>query len=430
VLAAVLAVSVGAACTPPERTITTAMPPPTSPPASVAPGATVVPPAPLPDPPASASTLPGALLVRTVGGGLAVLRPDGTHLTRIVPEGPDVQVITAAWAPDGSRIAWSQLGVVGGVPSSRVVWSAPDGTHRQEALLSFAAFYLSWDPTGSRVAFLGGEGPLTLGIMERHDGETAGRPLAQGAPFYFSWAPDGDRMITHVADAGLDTLDMEGRERVVAARTGEFQAPAWTSDGTTVVYAAADGQLVARDLQSGRVRDLATLDGGAFLVVSPDGARVAFHARGPEEMDLYDQDLPSIATDMGVHVVGIDGGAEQVVTDVPAMSWSWSPDGRFLAILEPVYLGDDGVRFRWVVWDGHRSFTTEPFVATVASQSEAPFFSQYAQSTSMWSPDGSAFAFAAELPDGTPAIWVQPARRGAEPYPVAPGLTVAWAPAA
>jgi dipeptidyl aminopeptidase/acylaminoacyl peptidase len=194
------------------------------------------------------------------------------------------------------------------------------------------------------------------------------------------------------------------------------------------LYAAQGQGLVARDVESGKIRRLAPLDGFGFLVSSPDGTRVAFHARGLGETDFYDRELPERATDLGVRVMDVEGGPETVVTDAPAMAWSWSPDGRRLAILEPVY--GDTIRFRWVVWDGEGSFATEPFVATVGFQQEAPFFSQYAQSASMWSPDGKAFAYAAEQPDGTPTIWVQPAREGAEPFPVGLGLSVTWSPAA
>ena len=357
IAAALLSSLVAAACTAPERSVTSQPPlgaTTTAPvPSSLSPPAS---PSPIPTPPASAARLPGSLLVRTPGAGLAVVRPDGTQGTEIVHGQPGrLEVVAAAWAPDGSRIAWSQVSAEPGTSPSSVVWSQPDGSGRSDALLSFMAIYLSWDPTASRVAFLGGENEFTLSVMERAEGETAGRPLAHGAPFYFSWAPEGDRMLTHVANTRLDTLTMDGVRRVVEPMTGVFQAPIWTADGSRLLYVSAEERLVARDLATDEVRDLARLDGGAYLVASPDGSRVAYHARGPDEMDFYGEDLAETATDLGVHVVDVRGGRAITVTEAPAMAWSWSPDGSHLAIFEPVYTGD-GVRFRWVVWDGRRTF--------------------------------------------------------------------------
>jgi Tol biopolymer transport system component len=414
-----------AACTTPERTVTTR--PPVSPEAPASDAS--VEPSPLRGPPASAGDLPGRLLVQTTTAGLGVIRPDGTEPTELVRGEPNArEVLTAVWSPDGARIAWSQVDVRDGPPANRVVTSDARGEDRSEARLPFGAFYLSWDPTSSRVAFLGGQTPFTLGVMERSPGEGGGQPLANGAPFYFSWAPDGRRMVTHVASANLDTVKVNGDSLPLERATGPFQAPVWTADGRTLLY-AADDALVARDVASGRVRTLAPLDGFGLMVASADG-RVAFHARGPGEVDFYDRDIAERATDLGVRVVDVDGGPETVVTRAPAVAWSWSPDGRRLAILEPVY-GEDAIRFRWVIWDGRDSFATDPFVATLYSQQRQwPFFTQFAQSTSMWSPDGSAFAFAAEQPDGTPTIWVQQAREGVPAFPVALGVAVAWSPTA
>ena len=425
---AIVAVALMAACTTPERTAT----PPAAASSTSSGGSTQSPSLAdaLPSPPASASELPGALLVRTIEGGLAVVTPDGVAQTGIAVGVPgELRVVTAAWAPDGRRIAWSQLDVAAGVPSAAVLWSDADGGRRSEARLPFAPFYLSWDPTSSRVAFLGGSGPLTLGIAERSGGSLQARPLARGQPFYFSWSPTGGRLVTHVAGSRLDTLTVEGVAQRLEPRTGEFQAPVWTPDGITVIYATSAHHVVARDVATGSERVIADVDGSAFVVLSPDGNRIAFHARGPQELYFYDLALPDRATDLGVRVVGLGAGPEVRATEDPAIAWSWSPDGRRLAILEPVYL-DTAIRFRWVIWSDDGSFATEPFVAGAAFQQDVSFFSQYAQSSKIWAPDSSAIAYPADMADGSVAIWIQPARAGAAPYPITRGTSVAWSPAA
>jgi hypothetical protein len=87
----------------------------------------------------------------------------------------------------------------------------------------------------------------------------------------------------------------------------------------------------------------------------------------------------------------------------------------------------DQIRFRWRIWSDEGSFTTPPFSGSITFLQEAAFFTQFAQSTTMWSPDSSAFAYPAE-DDAGPVILVQPAARGAQPFVVGSGSWVGWSP--
>jgi TolB protein len=380
------------------------------------------------EPPAAASELPGSLLITTAEGGLLTIRPDATQRRALVEVGGDAQVQDAAWAPDGRSIAWSQIDLDdGGLPIARVVIADAHGPDRVESTLEDPAFYLSWDPTSSRVAFLAGIQPAyTLGLVERAGGDPT---LASdtGAPFFLSWAPEGDRLVTHVGASGLDEVDLEGGGQTLD-QTSAFQAPAWSADGRSIAYARTvgsdgEGQLVVRDTQTDRVRPIADVAGTVYLVLSPDGRRVAFHGR-PD--DGTAEPIP----DLGVRIAEVDGSGEMRATTDPAIAWSWSPDGSRLAVLELDLSDPDAPALRWRVWSDRGSFTTPTFTGSAGLQQQASFFTQYVQSTTMWSPDGQAFAYPAGSPDGRALIWVQPARRGAEPFAIAEGARVAWSPPA
>jgi Tol biopolymer transport system component len=406
-----------AGCTASSQTSSTGSLAP-SPSAAPPPSATIAP------PPETASKLPGSLLIVTGDGGLTTMRPDATA-DRVVVEVEDgaVEVQDAVWSPDGRRIAWSQIDVEDGAPATRVVIADPRGGSRAEAQLASPAFYLSWDPTSSRVAILTGTGPsITLSTIEREGGEAV--PLGRGEPFYLSWAPDGDRLVTHVGASGLDEVDVMEGAATRLDETAELQAPAWSADGRTITYARAtddegSGELVVRDTATDRVRSLADVEGAVFLALSPDGRRVAFHGR------------PAVGVDpgeLGVRVVDLDGSGEVRATSQPAYAWSWSPDGERLAVLEPESGPDN--RFHWTIWSDGDSFTTPSFAGTPGLVQRAQYFTQYVQSSTIWSPDGRAIAYPATAIDGRSLIWVQPVREGAAPFPVAEGAKVSWSPAA
>ena len=387
--------------------------------------------------PASASSLPGRLLVVDAGGSLVTVRPDGSERRTLAVASPGILDVTgAAWAPDGQRIVWSQIDRSEGATSAQLVTSDAEGADRRETASPLVPFYLSWDPTSSRVAFLGStQTAVHLGVLDTDP--KAKRQLVsrldQGRSYFFSWAPGGDRLLVHVGAERLDELDLDGSLQTIERAPGLFQAPVWSADGSTFVYAVRGSEghqsLVSRRADGGRTTTMGHADGALSFVVSPDGSKVAYQALGPEELDLYDRDLPHRATHVGVTIIDRATGDHFRLSTQPALAFSWSPDGERLAILEPIYHPTGTIYFRWVVWDGTNRTETGAFTPGLALlQSYAPFFSQYAQSVSMWAPDGSAFAYPAVAEVGPPMIWIQPTQPDAQPYPVGRGTFVAWSP--
>jgi hypothetical protein len=82
------------------------------------------------------------------------------------------------------------------------------------------------------------------------------------------------------------------------------------------------------------------------------------------------------------------------------------------------------------VWKGGSSFTTPRFYPSETfARDYLEFFQQYAQSMSLWAPDGSAFTYAGSNEAGASGVWIQPATEGAEPVLVADGVFAEWSPA-
>jgi TolB protein len=374
-----------------------------------------------PSVPSSLDGLGGRLAVLDEAGNLVTMDPDGSdQIVLAEVEAGLSEVRQPSWSHDGSRIAWVHFEVTEtSSVAVAIATSTGAGAKATESRTLNTPFYLSWDPTSSRIAYLGsaGDNRIELGILEVA-GRSSGTPLDTGQPFYLSWGPAGDELLVHVGSRRLERLDLDGGLTTVADRPGAFTAPVWTTDGRTFIYASARAghqQLVVQDAEAGRGLDLVPFGELISFVVSPDGERVAFQS--------YEDDASLPLT-----IVDVESGKTTQVTDEPAAAFFWSPDGERLLSLDP---DPDGERFwfRWGVWDGKRAFWTPRFIPSqVMVEDYFPFFEQYAQSMSLWSPDGTAFAYPGMDEKGDTGIWIQSARSDRAPVLVSDGDFVAWSP--
>jgi hypothetical protein len=396
--------------TPTESPAVTDAPAPTDAPAATAPTVAT-----------GASDAPGRIAILDGLGNLVTFHPDGSNVT-VLADGMQggAVVLQPTWSPDGERIAWVRLtqDEEGG---TAVVTTEPDGGTQTETPTAVMPFYLYWDPTSSRVAFLGSSasGDIELGLAEIRDGGEA-TALDTGTPFYLSWNPGGDELLVHVGLDRLERLEIAGVATPVHERPGTFNAPVWTSDGRSLVYASQDGdrqRLVAHDVELDRTRALVRFDGAITFVVSPDGRRVAFQvAQGPDDVGP-------------LSVLDRDTGTVEPVVDEIVPAFFWSPGGDRLLYALPEEVADR-FWFRWGVWDGRSSFTTPRFYPTETfARDYLRFFEQYAQSMTLWAPDGSAFTYAGVNEAGDGGVWIQPAVDGAEPVLVTHGVFASWSPA-
>ncbi|MGH2671460.1 MAG: TolB family protein [Actinomycetota bacterium] len=364
----------------------------------------------------------GRLAVLDSLGNLVTIDPDGTDEVMLA-EAVEGQIVVQqpTWSPDGSRVAWVRLEVGDTGVSGVLVTRRVDGTRPTEAPTAGAPFYLFWDPTSSRIAYLGSSASsqIELGIVEVADGGRAATPLDAGQPFYLSWAPSGRELLVHVGTDRLERLELDGTLATVDTRPGAFSAPVWTSDGRSLVYATETGdrqRLVTQDLEEERGRELVRFEGAITFVVSHDGSRVAFQVVAGQDdvspLSVLDRET---------------GAVERVATGfVPA--FFWNPEGDRLLFLLPEP-DPDRVWFRWGLWDGESTFGTSRFYPSlVFGRDYLSFFEQYAQSMSLWAPDGSAFAYAGYNESGEEGIWVQPAQLEREPSLVKDGVFATWSP--
>jgi Tol biopolymer transport system component len=357
---------------------------------------------------------------------------DAGNLVNVAPDGSDAVVLAEVvqneslvvqptWSPDGSRVAWVSLEATAGEPAATLVTTTARGSQRTEAHTAVAPFYLSWDPTSSRIAFLGspqGDG-IQLGVVDVEAGGAHATRLDGGDPFYLSWDPTGRELLVHVGFDRLDRLSLDGSLDTVHAHPGSFRAPVWTADGASFVYAAgasAGQHLVVEDVARARADDLVAFSGSIAFVVNPDGSRIAYQVVEGEN------DVRPLS------VIDRETGDIEQVSSGFAPAFFWSPRGDRLLHLLPEEDGGQ-VWFRWAVWGGDETLTSDRFYPSQTfGRDYLPFFEQYAQSMSLWAPDGNAFAYAGVNEAGEDGVWVQSVRPPGAAVRVMAGSFATWSP--
>jgi TolB protein len=303
------------------------------------------------------------------------------------------------YSPDGRHVAFAGYHAESGRLVSTAVLSAQSDQTEALALLEsteLAPIYLYWSPDNRHLTVLfQREAGLELHLLDSAGTEPA-RRLITGQPLYWSWAPDGRVLAVHVGgdaqssdDAWVGLLHVgenDAREERFSDAPGGFRAPAWAPAGNGLAYVGLGGGLSVLSVRdaAGNVNRLATSPTDIAFNWSPGGEWVAFSAQ-VVGTPLY----------QGLEVARPDGKERHRLVEEPLAGFFWAPDGNRLAVL-----GID-MASRQLVWstvqvDGQGRRTLDSFVPSSDFAFQLPFFDQFAQSTSVWSPDGRKLVYATE----------------------------------
>ena len=361
----------------------------------------------------------GRLVVLDDTGNIVTMAPDGTDIVTVADDGGGrATYFQPIWAPDGSRISTTRSDA--GTFSIEVI--DVDTGDQTSTVTDFNSFYQYWSPDGSRLASLSATGPGELGLdLFTTGGTDAPIRLAEGQPLYFSWSPESSEIAAHIGDTPLEILLPEGSAPEFGA-SGDFSAPQWTEEGILHIGIASRRQQLARTTTDGGTDWVAAVLGGAVFTGTTDGQRIAVLPAASDNVgqSVAAQQVPVLPGGRLVVFDADDGSFAEVDTGVVA-AFFWDPTGERLLILE---ITDSG-EFRWRVWEGGTSQAFGEFVPSPGFLHDlVPFFEQYAQSMTLWSPDGTAFAFPAAV-GGVDGIWRQDLS-GGDPVRVGGGSWVAW----
>jgi TolB protein len=353
-------------------------------------------------------------------GAVVTMDRDGAS-RRTIADAGDVIPFQPTWAPDGVRVAYSEVSLDG----PAVVMTSDDGEEPQRFATDSNVFYMYWSPDGSRLTSLreSAAGGLQLDILDVEANDV--RTIDGGQPLYYSWSPDSDRLATHIGVDRLELLDPAGGSVELGSRPGAFPSPQWTPLGIFHLSVLAVNQALTLTDPDGEPRILATVPGPSIFTAARSGARVAVQSLVDEGAGIdaaYLQDAPLLAAGRLV-VIDVATGEHVEAGANPVAAFFWSPGGDRL-----LSLTGDGRSIHWEVWDDGGSTAFPDIVPSPTFiRDYLAFFDQYAQSSSLWAPDGSAFVFPGSV-DGVDGIWRQDARPDAEPVRISSGTWAVWSP--
>jgi TolB protein len=378
-------------------------------------------------------------------GNIYVADPiTGDHIA-LTQDGGDAHAYNyPTWAPDNHRIAFVGYTIANGALAEGALYTvSPRGENLTPVFKTQQnfPFYLYWSPDSQFIGFLSNKDAQNIALRVAHtDQPDSMQELDTGSPFYWAWSPDGAQLFTHVGGARADNdnarlaiLNLQNNQspRTLTELPGAFQAPQWSRDGK-ILFSTQDGSTQAialTDTQGKGLTKLASYNGRASFALAPDGTRVAY-----------------IVTDANlrvphygfVHVVNADATDDQPISPEPALAFQWSPDSKKIAFLTltlsnnqqnfqfapPPFLasnapehffgappeqqgGQTRVQLNWKVWDSTTTQThlAATFVPTDSFLNVLPYFDQYANSTTFWSPDSEALVYTTLETNGDGSVW-------------------------
>lgn len=370
------------------------------------------------------------------------------------------------WSPDNHRLAFVGYTFTNGNPQEGALYTvSPAGENLTPVYKTTEnfPFYLYWSPNSQVIGFLANKDTSHMALnIATSDIADSKQEIDIGSPFYWAWAPDGSQMFTHVGgtksdnnDARLALLAPQGNNapHPLQSAPGAFQAPQWSPNGK-ILYSTQTGSdqtIALSDAVGTDVKTLATYKGRASFALSPDAGDVAYLLT----------DASTRLTHFGlVRVVAASGENTRVISQEPSLAFLWSPDSTKLAYLtvelgtnqsnfnfdaDPPAIastapeklfrapnsnqgGETRIQLHWNIWDRatNTSRIAATFVPTLSFLNTLPYFDQYANSTTFWSPDSQSLVYTASEGNNKGSVYIADAVGTANPRKIGDGVIAYW----
>jgi TolB protein len=355
------------------------------------------------------------------------------------------------WSPDGDSIGFVGLGGQGNESVSEV-YIANVGEDNAEKVFSSQSevpLYLFWSPDNTNLGFLSSTADGKSMILQSVASDQQDRTIIDtGSPYYFSWAPDGRTMIVHTGSAQSSVpehlaflrLGSQVSEEGLEGSPATFQTPAWAPDGSRILMTRVNDQkkneIIITDGQGKFERSIGTYGQNTAFAWSSQSNRVGY----------IEGRTQTAAGVLGtLHVVDAGTAKKLFSDDDDVFAFFWSPNGEKIAYFSLRVAKQDSASSA----QGSSDSQTQPqqqyllqlkvldvgsgtskklftFQPTKQFFGILPYFDQYSQSATIWSPDNYNLVLSMINGSGTPSIAIVPASGQLEPRIMTEGQLAFW----
>ena len=245
--------------------------------------------------------------------------------------------------------------------------------------------YAIWSPRGDVLSYVAaGQEGLSLFLTDT-SGSLVSDAVVTAAPIFSAWSPDGRHLAVHAGNE-MVALDIDGdrRPRVIADQAFGFRAPAYSNDGSALVYGVVEDSAVKviRAGPSGAdPTEVARFPGGVALAFRPGTNELTAAVTLSPNTGVFDElwSLGDVTT----------GSREsRRIAMGPFVAFLWAPTGDKVALVVPGQAGDGRYTIRASTATGTVVGTTEAFFPSQDYRTALAFFDQYVKSHHFWSPNG------------------------------------------
>lgn len=387
----------------------------------------------------------GLVAYIALDGNVYVSDQAGRNLTQITDDALIPETESASyrfyqyptWSADGTKLAIVGVSGEGDSTLSEMFVKTidEDGIDRVYSSESMHPFYLYWSPDNETMSFLSTDA-TGQSIILQSVSVNGGDPtiLDTGAPYYWSWAPDGRTMIIHTGNAASTTpehvaflqVDEEIIEDALDSTPASFQAPAWSPDGSRILLTRINDdekkEIVIADSAGAFEKALAEYSINTSFAWSADSQLVAY----------IDSASETTAGALGsLHVIDLETN-EDFFQDEDVFAFFWSPNSRKLAYFKPRIVETEAstqaLLLELHMLDTVSSESKLLFTFQPSNQfsSILPYFDQYHQSATIWSPDSNNLVLSFVDQEGNPGIAIVAASGQLEPRLLAGGFLAFW----
>ena len=304
-----------------------------------------------------------------------------------------------------------------------------------------APIYLYWSPDKENLSFISSAATGQNIILQSVPSGGGERTILDvGMPYYWSWAPNGRALITHAGGGSnasapehlsfIQLQDPGGEiiEDSLDAAPASFQAPAWSPDGSHIALTRvgdSNNEIILTDGAGVYQKTLGTFEVNAAFAWSEDSAQIAY-IDGTQAM--------SAGVVGELNIVDMQT-AEKISVGQSVIAFFWSPSGEKIAYFQlppDSSQNSSGASSQFEVQlsilDVKSGESRELYTYTPTQQfaNILPYFDQYHQSLTIWSPDDNSLVLSFMDSQGSPAIAIASASGNLQPRLLAEGYIAVW----